>query len=193
MSMRSSRRNAALSVGLDPAIGVMHADLRARDSLACDLMEPIRPKADAFVLEFLRRKEFRKADFFETREGVCRLLPPIVNELAENSVQFCRAIGGVAEDVAQRLFRSSKQLSARALGSKIARAETTTTDELLPTPLTQSNREQRQRSSSCTAQAGAAKTEKIGPAMLLVWQGNRRKSSRLLQCLSCASSVTSHF
>ena len=43
------------NVGLDPGIGVLHNDLRARDSLACDVMEPIRPQVDAFVLDWLTR------------------------------------------------------------------------------------------------------------------------------------------
>ena len=88
-------RIAALRVGLDPAIGVMHSDLRARDSLECDLMEPIRPKADAFVLDTLKRREFRKADFFETREGVC----PFV---AANRTRASRKLGQVFQGVRRR-------------------------------------------------------------------------------------------
>ncbi len=36
--LESESRIAALAVGLDPGIGVMHTDLRSRDSLACDVM-----------------------------------------------------------------------------------------------------------------------------------------------------------
>ena len=34
---------ACQTVGLDPGVGILHADQRARDSLALDLMEPVRP------------------------------------------------------------------------------------------------------------------------------------------------------
>lgn len=97
-------RISALAVGLDPAIGVMHLDLKARDSLACDLMEPVRPSADAFVLNLLRSREFRKADFFETREGVCRIFSPITCELINFSTQFSRTILSIAEDVSRKLL-----------------------------------------------------------------------------------------
>ena len=42
--LESEARLAAAALGLDPGIGVMHVDSPARDSLACDLMEPVRPK-----------------------------------------------------------------------------------------------------------------------------------------------------
>jgi CRISPR-associated endonuclease Cas1 len=51
--LESEARLALAALGLDPGIGVLHNDLRTRDSLASDLMEPIRPKVDAFLLERL--------------------------------------------------------------------------------------------------------------------------------------------
>jgi CRISPR-associated protein Cas1 len=69
-------RIAILSIGLDPGMGMLHADLKARDSLALDVMEAIRPQVDGFVLEILRSHTFAAREFFETR-GVsaasCRL------------------------------------------------------------------------------------------------------------------------
>jgi CRISPR-associated endonuclease Cas1 len=41
--LESEARLAAAALGLDPGIGVMHVDSPSRDSLACDLMEPVRP------------------------------------------------------------------------------------------------------------------------------------------------------
>jgi CRISPR-associated endonuclease Cas1 len=38
--LESESRLALAALGLDPGIGVLHNDLRTRDSLACDLMEP---------------------------------------------------------------------------------------------------------------------------------------------------------
>jgi CRISPR-associated protein Cas1 len=45
---------ACHAVGLDPTIGIVHADNRGRDSLALDLMETARPKVDAYVLDLLQ-------------------------------------------------------------------------------------------------------------------------------------------
>jgi hypothetical protein len=61
----------------------MHADLKARDSLVCDLMKRF-PHVDADILDLLVNKAFRKTDFFETREGVCRIMPPITTDLNSN-------------------------------------------------------------------------------------------------------------
>jgi CRISPR-associated endonuclease Cas1 len=68
---------ACLAVGLDPGIGIVHADVRGRSSLALDVMEAIRPEVDAFVLALLRNRTFGLRDFYETRQGVCRVLAPL--------------------------------------------------------------------------------------------------------------------
>src|SRR5205823_196578 len=47
-------RVACLRVGLDPGMGVVHADTPYRDSLALDVMEAVRPDIDEFVLRLLR-------------------------------------------------------------------------------------------------------------------------------------------
>lgn len=116
-------RIACLSVGLDPGIGIMHADQPARDSLALDIMEAVRPQVDAFLLELLRKRTFRTADFFETRQGVCRVLPPLTHALAETAPLWAKRVAPVAERVVRMLLT--------APGSRISR---------IPTPLTQSNR-----------------------------------------------------
>ena len=74
--LQSETRIACLTVGLDPTLGVIHADYGSRDSLALDLMEPVRPHVDRYILDLLRSTTFRYADLFETRRGGCRLLPP---------------------------------------------------------------------------------------------------------------------
>jgi CRISPR-associated protein Cas1 len=57
--VEAEARLAALAVGCDPGLGLLHADLRSRDSLACDLMEPVRSAVDAFVFETLSSRVFR--------------------------------------------------------------------------------------------------------------------------------------
>jgi CRISPR-associated endonuclease Cas1 len=115
---------ALATLGLDPGIGIMHADQRARDSLALDVMEAARPSVDAFVLETLERYTFRKRDFFETSDGGCRVMPPPSIELAATSPRWAEAVAPVAEHVAQALLDANPD----------GRAET------LATPLTQANR-----------------------------------------------------
>ena len=44
--LESEARLAVAALGLDPGLGVLHADTPARDSLACDVMEPVRPMVD---------------------------------------------------------------------------------------------------------------------------------------------------
>jgi CRISPR-associated endonuclease Cas1 len=114
--LESEARIAALTMGLDPGMGVMHADQRGRDSLACDVMEAIRPKVDAYVLDFFERRAFKKNDFFETREGVCRLMPRITGELIETAERWSKELAPITEFVAKSLSRH------------------------VPTPLTESNR-----------------------------------------------------
>src|SRR5207248_8508759 len=53
---------AAIAVGCDPAMGVVHTD-RSRNSFACDLMEPARPHVDLYLLKLLRSQTFNRSDF----------------------------------------------------------------------------------------------------------------------------------
>lgn len=115
-------RIALLRVGLDPGIGIVHADQRNRDSFACDVMEAIRPNVDMFVLDLLATHPFSVHDFFETRQGACRLMPPVTRMLIETAPRWAATIGPVVEKIAQALLS----------GSGIART--------MPTPLTQTNR-----------------------------------------------------
>jgi len=74
--LEAEARIAALRMGLDLGLGLLDSDQRSRDSLPCDLMESVRPEVDAYVLDLIRSRTFSKRDFFETREGICRLMPP---------------------------------------------------------------------------------------------------------------------
>jgi CRISPR-associated endonuclease Cas1 len=91
---------ACLAVGLDPGIGVLHADQRGRASLTLDVIEPVRPKVDALVLELLRTRVFSMKDFFETREGNCRLMPGITKALGEQAPTMARWLAPVVERMA---------------------------------------------------------------------------------------------
>lgn len=94
---------AARIIGLDPGLGVMHADQAHRDSLAADLMEPIRPLVDAYAIRLLTNRPFAARDFYETSVGACRVTAPLTHELAGTSRHWGRLVGRVAEDLAGAL------------------------------------------------------------------------------------------
>ncbi|RMG05275.1 MAG: CRISPR-associated endonuclease Cas1 [Nitrospirae bacterium] len=56
--------------GLDPTIGFYHTFEYGRDSLSCDIEEPLRPEVDRFVWELFRSGSFRERDFVEEKGGV---------------------------------------------------------------------------------------------------------------------------
>lgn len=53
----------AEAIGLDPLIGFYHQFEYGRESLACDLVEPHRPKVDELVWTVFREREFTERDF----------------------------------------------------------------------------------------------------------------------------------
>ncbi|MEE6075731.1 CRISPR-associated endonuclease Cas1 [Avibacterium paragallinarum] len=59
----------AYSAGLDPYIGFYHSLDYGRESLACDLIEPLRPLVDNWLLGCFRREELRADHFTTTQEG----------------------------------------------------------------------------------------------------------------------------
>ena len=79
---------ALAALGLDPGIGVLHVDTPARDSLACDLMEAVRPRVDAYVFDWISREPLRREWFFEQRDGNCRLMGPFAIRLSETALNL---------------------------------------------------------------------------------------------------------
>ncbi len=128
--LESESRLSAAAMGLDPGIGYLHVDTPNRDSLACDIMEPIRPKCDAFVLHWLQSEPLRKSDFWEDRNGNCRIGSSLAIKLCETSDTWRRLVAPVAEDVAQRTWSSVSKPTAT---SELAR-------HTIATRLTQSRR-----------------------------------------------------
>jgi len=68
----SEVRREILRAGLDPAFGFLHALQSGRDSLALDLLEPLRPKIDRFVLDIIR-DQLTLRDFSTNSQDGCRL------------------------------------------------------------------------------------------------------------------------
>lgn len=55
--------------GLDPFIGFYHALDFGRESLACDVMEPLRVEVDRLALSLFRKEVLRPEDFSTTESG----------------------------------------------------------------------------------------------------------------------------
>jgi hypothetical protein len=85
-------------------------------------MEAVRPQVDASVLELLKTRTFRAADFHETHRGQCRVLPPLTYALAGSAPIFAQRVAPIVENVAKMLATSSPRILR------------------VPTPLTQTNR-----------------------------------------------------
>jgi CRISPR-associated protein Cas1 len=60
---------ALYSAGLDPYIGFYHGLDFGRESLACDLIEPLRPQFDRMAIEWFQKQELRIEDFSQTEQG----------------------------------------------------------------------------------------------------------------------------
>ena len=104
--LESEARIAAVAVGLDPNLGVLHADTDSRPSLACDLMEAVRTHVDEYVLSWITRQTLRREWFFEERDGNCRLMAGFAARLAEAGPRLASAVVPIAESVAKALTRS---------------------------------------------------------------------------------------
>jgi hypothetical protein len=117
-------------MGLLPEIGLLHTDTPNRNSLSCDLMEVCRPNVDAFVLNWLQSEPLCKSDFWEDRNGNCRLVSALAIKLAQTSQTWRRLVAPVAEYVAQELWSSVSKPTSTA---NVAR-------QLIATRLTQRNK-----------------------------------------------------
>ena len=107
--LESESRLAASALGLDPGLGVLHVDTPGRDSLALDLMEPVRPHVDAYLLNWLTSEPFRREWFSEQSNGNCRLLGSFAAILSETAPTWGRAVAPFAERVAQKLWDSIRK------------------------------------------------------------------------------------
>jgi CRISPR-associated endonuclease Cas1 len=110
--LESEARLAAATLGLDPGLGVMHFDSRTRDSLACDLMEPVRPQVDKYLLDWITRTPLRRGCFVEQRDGGCRLIATCAERLSETAATWSRAVAPVAEWVARSLWTTRPTISS---------------------------------------------------------------------------------
>ena len=104
--LESEARLAVAALGLDPGLGVLHGDTPARDSLACDVMEPVRPMVDAYLLNWITHETLRREWFFEQRDGACRLMGPFAVQLSETAPNWGSAVAPFAELVSRTLWKN---------------------------------------------------------------------------------------
>ena len=104
--LEAESRLALLAAGLDPTLGVLHADQRNRDSFALDAMEPIRTDVDAFVLDLLETRVFTSRDFVELPNGVCRIRAPLTHDLAVTLPGWRMLVAPIVTHLAQT-FRTA--------------------------------------------------------------------------------------
>jgi len=123
--LESESRLALTALGLDPGLGFIHADAPARDSFALDLMEPVRPAVDAWLLDWIMREPFLRSWFLETETGNCRLTCDFAKKLSETAPTWGRLVAPYAERIASLLWSQRRKRA----------------DEIaLPTRLTQSHK-----------------------------------------------------
>jgi CRISPR-associated endonuclease Cas1 len=101
--LEAESRLAVAALGLDPGLGVLHMDAPVRDSLACDLMESVRPLVDAHVYDWITREPLSRAWFYEDRDGNCRLMAKFAERLSETTAKWSSSVAPHAEWIARSL------------------------------------------------------------------------------------------
>ena len=119
--LESEARIATVAVGLDPNLGMLHADTDSRPSLACDLMEAVRTHVDEYVLNWVTRHTLRREWFFEERDGNCRLMAGFAARLAEAAPGLASAVVPVAETVAKALTRGRDVVPVEGTTTRVRR------------------------------------------------------------------------
>lgn len=113
-------------IGLDPSLGIMHADAKGRNSIALDLMEPVRPVVEEWALHYFAKHSFKMSDFVETADGHVRLLAPLTHELAGSMSQWRKEVAPWAERVAHligQVMRGKYQPVTPLTGDNQVRAQ----------------------------------------------------------------------
>ena len=132
--LESEARLAVSAVGLDATLGLgLHTDTPHRDSLAFDVLEPVRPQVESWLISWVGREPLLRADFYEAPTGNCRLMSCLCSKLSETAPVWGKLVAPWAEYVARSLWNS------------ISRPQAPSSP---PTPLTQQRRREAKGSSS---------------------------------------------
>jgi hypothetical protein len=114
--LEAESRLAVSALGLDPGLGVgLHTDTANRDSLALDVLEPVRPWVETWVLDWIGSEPLRRSDFFETETGNCRLRSRLCAKLSDTASAWGKLVTPWAEYVARGLWTTAKSTGGRNL------------------------------------------------------------------------------
>jgi len=102
--LEAESRLAISALGMDSGLGLgLHTDTANRDSLVFDVLEPIRPQVETWLLDWIAKEPLRRADFFETANGNCRLMSQMCTHLGETCSAWVKLVAPWAEYVARTL------------------------------------------------------------------------------------------
>ena len=105
--LESEMTIALLARGLDPGIGMFHADIDGRLSLALDAIEAVRPYVEYWLFTYLQATVFANRDFNEFPDGEVRLSHPLNSHLAHTAALWRKASEPIAEWLARSVDRAS--------------------------------------------------------------------------------------
>ncbi|HET6177866.1 MAG TPA: CRISPR-associated endonuclease Cas1 [Candidatus Sulfotelmatobacter sp.] len=109
--LEAETRLAVSVLGLDAGLGVgLHTDTANRGSLALDVLEPVRPQIEAWLLNWIASEPFRRSDFFETGTGNCRLMSTLCTKLGGTTSVWGKLVAPWAEYVARALSAGTKSV-----------------------------------------------------------------------------------
>ncbi|GIX24254.1 MULTISPECIES: CRISPR-associated endonuclease Cas1 [Caldimonas] len=92
---------ACWAAGLDPMVGFLHLPAHGRASMACDLMEPWRPRVDAWVWEQFRQAALRPEHFGRDGAAAC-----VIGKAGR--AYFYKAVTPLLADCARGLRRHAR-------------------------------------------------------------------------------------
>ena len=151
--LETETRLAVVALGLDPGLGLLHVDQPTRDSLLYDLMEPIRPRIDEYLLGWVQRTPLKRSWFFEQRDGSCRLMASLTEQLSETASMWGQEIAPIVEWFAHAVSMSSSgKAGVRAPGTRLTQQNRYTARGMeVPAP-----RKARRRQGVCSVCGGVA-------------------------------------
>lgn len=91
-------------IGLDPFVGFFHTIAHSRESLASDLIEPLRPEYDQWAAECFHQKILRPEDFTQKQEAC------LMGKAAR--IRFYSEIEHFLQHIQPKLFHGSRRLLA---------------------------------------------------------------------------------
>ncbi len=100
--LKSEGRIAVLTMGIDPSLSFMHTD-RIPNGFVYDVIEPVRPTIDMWLIQFLTEHVLTRDDFSETERGEVRLSFSLRSQVTSIAPFIAQEIASYVEWIAQML------------------------------------------------------------------------------------------